>query len=217
LKCVESLSAVWRWLAHLNRNNSGGSATCFPDRLNPRSTSAGTPRADPRGSEARSGPAPTFPTNATRPRRSNHAANRLALPLQPIQALGEHQHIPFILLTLDVVGLSLSLGRNGTRRRAPPPRTASTAARAVQSIPDLRLSLRRITHVALNLPSPSSSCFDPRSINFDGTPASPEPCRRGFWSPASSAAARSPRPNPSHPIQSQRSRLDPEYPFKPSH
>jgi hypothetical protein len=138
-------------------------------------------------------PAAALPTSAARSRRSNLAADYPTLSLQPIQALGEHQHIPLILLALDVVDLSLSLGQNGTRRRAPLCRTASAAARAAQSIPEPRLSLRRITHVALNLPSPSSSCFDPRSIDFDGTPASPEPRCRGNWSPASSAAARAPR------------------------
>jgi hypothetical protein len=105
-----------------------------------------------------------------------------------------------------------TIGASGTPSSGEP-RTTSAVARAAQRIPDLHFSLRTITHVALNLPTPSSSCFDPRSIDFDGTPTSPEPRRRGFWSPASSTAARALRPNPSRPIRSEQSRLDSVYPF----
>jgi hypothetical protein len=86
-----------------------------------------------------------------RPRRSDLAADHPALPLQSIQALGEHQHIP-----LDVVDLSLSLGQNAACRRAPPHRPASTIATVSPSTPEARKCPRWITRVTLITTDPST-------------------------------------------------------------
>jgi hypothetical protein len=89
------------------------------------------------------------------------------LPLWSIQALGEHQNVPLVLLVLDVVDLGPCLDRNAARRCALPCRTASAAVRTAQSTPQPRLSPRLITRVTLNLPSPKPDRFDPQSIDFD--------------------------------------------------
>jgi hypothetical protein len=106
-------------------------------------------------------------TSAARPRRSDLAADHLELPLRSIQALSEHQHVPLVLLELDVVDLGPCLDRNTARRCAPPCRTTSAAVRAAQSTPEPRLSPRKITHDALITPDPEPGRFEPRSINSD--------------------------------------------------
>jgi hypothetical protein len=165
---------------------------CFPDRLNPRSTSAGSPRADPRGSEAWGRPAPTLPTNATRPRLWTSPPITLRYRSGRFKPSVSISTTPLILLALDVVNLSLSLGQNGTRRHAPPCRTASAAVRAAQSIPEPRLSLKRITHVALIMPDPKPGRFDP------GAPfsvKSGEPSCAPPWKMVSSDPRRRPLPD----------------------
>jgi hypothetical protein len=158
------------------------------DPLNPRGTSAGTPRADPWGSEARGHPASTSPTSAARPRRSDPAADHLALPLRSIQALGEHQHVPLVLLALDVVDLSPCLGRNVARRRAPPCRPTSAAARTAQSTPEPRFDPRKITDGALITPDPEPGRFDPWSTICSEVRRARATRRRGNSSPATSTA-----------------------------
>jgi hypothetical protein len=79
---------------------------CFPNRLNPRSTSAGAPRADPWGSEARRRPASTLPASAALSPPPVNVADTPARPSSPNQALSEHQRVPLVLLALDVVDLS---------------------------------------------------------------------------------------------------------------
>jgi hypothetical protein len=69
------------------------------------------------------------------------AADHLALPLRSIQALGEHQHVPLVLLALDVVKLNPSLGQSTAHRRAPP--------RPANALGGLRMSCR--TFLAQNL------------------------------------------------------------------
>jgi hypothetical protein len=112
---------------------------CFPDRHNPRSTSAGTPRADPRGSEAWSRRALTSPTSTNRPRRSDLAANHPALSLRPIQALGEHQHVPLVLCAR--CGRPLALSWTGTPHAGEgPPREWSPASNRRRSDPPIPLN-----------------------------------------------------------------------------
>jgi hypothetical protein len=89
---------------------------CFPDRLNPRSTSAGAPRANLWGSEARRRPASTLPASAAPSPPPVNVADSPAWPSSPDQALGEHQRVPLILLVLDVVDHSPCSGWNAARR-----------------------------------------------------------------------------------------------------
>jgi hypothetical protein len=128
-------------------------------------------------------------TRAARPRRSDLATDHLALPLWSIQALGENQHVPMVLLVLDVVDLGPCLDRNAARRCAPPCRTASAAARAAQSNPEPRLSPRKITHDALIMPDLEPGRFDPRSIGFDGIPVNLSHAAVGFGRRCYRAAA----------------------------
>jgi hypothetical protein len=156
--------------------------------INPRSTSAGSPQADPWGSEARRCPASTSPTSAAHPRRSDLAADHLALPLRSIQALGEHQRVPLVLLALDVIDLSPCLGQNAARQRAPPCRSASAAARAAQSTPEPRFGPREITHDALITPDPEPGRFDPRSTVCSEVRRTPSCAAAGFGRRRCSAA-----------------------------
>jgi hypothetical protein len=117
----------------------------------------------------RSSETPCIDPSASSPptRRSDLAADTLARPSNPDQALGEHPHVPLVLLALDVEDLSPCLGRNAARRRAPPHRTAPAAARARPSTPEARKGPRWVTQVALILPGAKLSLVDPRSIESD--------------------------------------------------
>ena len=169
-----------------------------PGRSDPLCTLTGPVRTSSVGQQARRTPSAATSASAARDPPLDVVAVRPARPHQPVPTLGKHPQSPSVILALDWMGRSPWNPRDASRRRAPPRRTATSAAHAAPAIPELSRSPRWITHVAVIIPGPNPRQNDHWNTGKAELRRTPGRATAGTPAPASSAATRAPkRPEPS--------------------
>ena len=141
--------------------------------------------------QARRTPSAATSASAARDPPLDVVAVRPARPHQPVPTLGKHPQSPSVVLALVWMGRSPWNPRDASRRRAPPRRTATSAAHAALAIPELSRSPRWI------IPGPNPRQNDHWNTGKAELRRTPGRAAAGTPAPASSAATREPkRPEP---------------------
>ena len=175
-----------------------------PGRSDPLCTLTGLVRTSFVGQQARRTPSAATSASAARDPPLDVVAVRPARPHQPVPTLGKHPQNPSVILALVWMGRSPWNPRSASRRRAPPRRTATSAAHTAPAIPEPSRSPGWITRIAKSAPDPNPGRIDPWGDGL-ANPGDPPP-----WEMDSGESRRRPtRPNSQGPpIRAQRSRLD---------
>ena len=167
-------------------------------RSDPLCTLTGPVRTSSVDQQARRTPSAATSASAARDLPLDVVAVRPARPHQPVPTPGKHPQSPSVVLALVWMGRSPWNPRSASRRRAPPRRTATSAAHAAPAIPEPSRSPRWITHVAVIIPGPNPRQNDHWNTGKAELRRTPGHAAVGTPAPASPAATRKPkRPEPS--------------------